>query len=185
MGARYFWLKLQDGFFRSKRIKKLRRMAGGDTYVIIYLEMQLLAMKSGGVLTFSGLEADFADELALDLDEEADNVRITLAYLLSCGLVETSDNINFFFPWAVANTGSETAAAERMRKMRERNNVTPLLRERYVEKEKIEDKDLERKLTKESADGKTDVSTSYQQSFQQESDFENKREEALRRLYGG
>ena len=47
---RYYWLKLQDGFFTSKRIKKLRRLAGGDTYTIIYLKMQLLAMKTDGVL---------------------------------------------------------------------------------------------------------------------------------------
>jgi hypothetical protein len=35
---RYYWLKLQDGFFDSKRIKKLRKLAGGDTYTIIYLK---------------------------------------------------------------------------------------------------------------------------------------------------
>ena len=32
---RYYWLRFRDDFFDSKRIKKLRRMAGGDTYVII------------------------------------------------------------------------------------------------------------------------------------------------------
>ena len=134
-GKRYYWLKLQDGFFSSKRIKKLRKMAGGDTFTIIYLKMQLLAMKTDGYLRWSGLEDDFASELALDLDEDADNVKLTLAYLINCGLVETSDNITFFLPWAVENTGSETSAAKRMRDMRERNNVTPLLRDSYGEKE--------------------------------------------------
>lgn len=185
MAKRYFWLKLQDGFFTSKRIKKLRRMAGGDTYTIIYLKMQLLAMKNNGVLTYTGLEDDFADELALDLDEEPDNVKITLAYLLSCGLAESSDNVNFFFPWAVANTGSETAAAGRMREMRARNNVTPMLRERYVEKETNIETYSEKKNNKRKAETeKNTLSTSYQQSFQQEDGFEKKREEALRRLEG-
>ena len=119
-GKRYYWLRLQDNFFTSKRIKKLRKMAGGDTYTIIYLKMQLLAMKTDGVLTFTGLESEFADELALDLDEEPDDVRVTLAYLLSCGLAETSDNVSFFFPWAVANTGSETASTQRSRECRAR-----------------------------------------------------------------
>jgi hypothetical protein len=82
-------------------------------------------MKNNGVLTYTGLEDDFADELALDLDEEPDNVKITLAYLLSCGLAESSDNVNFFFPWAVANTGSETDSAERMRKMRANGPTLP------------------------------------------------------------
>ncbi len=117
-GKRYYWLKLQDGFFTSKRIKKLRKLAGGDTFTIIYLKMQLLAMKTDGFLKWTGLEDDFASELALDLDEDPENVKVTLAYLTSCGLVETSDNISFFLPWAVENTGSEGSSAERMRNKR-------------------------------------------------------------------
>ena len=117
---RYYWLKLQEGFFSSKRIKKLRKIAGGDTYTIIYLKMQLLAMKNGGVLEYTGLEKTFADELALDLDEDAENVGVTVNYLLSCGLLETSDNKEFFVPYAVLNTGSESGSAKRVREHRER-----------------------------------------------------------------
>lgn len=148
-GKRYYWLKLQDGFFTSKRIKKLRKMAGGDTFTIIYLKMQLLAMKTEGFLRWSGLEDDFASELALDLDEDPDNVKLTLAYLINCGLVETSDNITFFLPWAVENTGSETSAAKRMRDMRERNNVTLLLRDSYGEIEKEIEKEKEKDIEQE------------------------------------
>ena len=140
---KFYWLKLKDDFFTSKRIKKLRKIAGGDTYVIIYLKMQLLAMKSDGVLKWTGLEDDFASELALDLDEDPSNVEITLRYLLSCGLAETENNTDFFFPYAVTNTGSETSAAERMRKMRERNNVTPALLERYTDIDIDTDKELD------------------------------------------
>lgn len=117
---RYYWLKLQDDFFKSKRIKKLRKIAGGDTYTIIYLKMQLLAMKNGGVLEYTGLEQTFSDELALDLDEEPENVSVTVSFLLSCGLLETSDNREFFVPYAVLNTGSEGASAKRVREHRER-----------------------------------------------------------------
>ena len=120
---RYYWLKLQEDFFSSKRIKKLRRLAGGDTYTIIYLKMQLLAMRNDGVLTYSGLEENFASELALDLDEEPDNVAITIQYLLSCGLMETSDNREYFIPYAVANTGSEGSSAQRVREFRERKGL--------------------------------------------------------------
>lgn len=122
-GKRYFWLRLHDDFFRSVRIKKLRRMAGGDTYVVIYLKMQLKAMKTDGVLTWRGYEQDFVDELAIDLDEEPDNVRVTLAYLLSCGLAETEDKVNFFLPYAVENVGSEGASAQRVREFRERQKA--------------------------------------------------------------
>ena len=146
---RYYWLKLHDDFFDSKRIKKLRRMAGGDTYTIIYLKMQLLAMKRDGVLTFTHLEDNFPEELALDLDESPDDVRVTLAYLLSCGLAETSDEINFFLPYAIENVGSEGSSAQRMREHRARklsqsdNNVRTLCEHRDVEKEKEIEKDIE------------------------------------------
>lgn len=120
MGKRYYWLKLHDDFFNSKRIKKLRRLAGGDTYTIIYLKMQLLAIKNDGVITYTGLETSFADELALDIDENADDVAVTLSYLLNSGLAETDDNIVFFFPWAVANTGSEATSTIRSRECRAR-----------------------------------------------------------------
>lgn len=122
-GKRFYWLKLHDDFFDSKRIKKLRRMAGGDTYTIIYLKLQLLAMKTEGILKWTGLESDAAEELALDLDEDADNVKMTLTYLLHCGLAETSDNVSFFFPYAVSNTGSEGEDALRKRVQRARQKI--------------------------------------------------------------
>ena len=117
---RYYWLKLKEDFFTSKRIKKLRRLAGGDTYTIIYLEIQLKAMQSGGIIRWTGIEDNFAAELALDLDEDEDNVKFTLAYLLKYGLAESSDNINFLFPYAVENVGSEGSSAKRMREMRKK-----------------------------------------------------------------
>lgn len=130
-GKRYFWLKLYDDFFDSKRIKKLRRLAGGDTYTVIYLKIQLLAMKKDGVLEWTGLEDSFAEELALDLDESTENVEMTLRYLLSTGLAEMDENsIHYFFPYAVANVGSEGASAKRVREFRERQssqcNALPL-----------------------------------------------------------
>lgn len=141
-GKRYYWLKLQDDFFTSKRIKKLRKIAGGDTYTIIYLKMQLLAMKNNGMLEYTGLESTFAEELALDLDEEPENVSVTINFLLSCGLLETNDNVEYFVPYAVANTGSETSSAKRVREFRERKalqcntDVTPVKQNCNGEKEK-------------------------------------------------
>lgn len=115
---RYYWLKLMDDFFDSKRIKKLRKMAGGDTYTIIYLKMQLLSLKNGGYLEYSGLEDEFYKEIALDIDEDEINVQVTIQYLLSCGLLETSDSIEYKLPFVQDNLGSETASTRRSRKSR-------------------------------------------------------------------
>ena len=190
-GKRYYWLKLQDDFFKSKRIKKLRKIAGGDTYTIIYLKMQLLAMKNGGVLEYTGLEPSFAEELALDLDEEAENVGVTINFLLSCGLLETSDNREYFVPYAVLNTGSEGASAKRVREHRERKAlqcnaaVTPTKQDGNGEKEKIED-------TEKILETREDINNSIFLSSENES-FENgenveklvENPEAKRELLGG
>ena len=120
---RYFWLKFKEDFFRSKRIKKLRREPGGDTYLIIYLKMQLLSLRNGGKLTYSQLEDSFAEELALDLDEKLEDVQFTISYLSKCGLLETEDNITYFMPFVLENLGSETAAAQRSREYRAKKEV--------------------------------------------------------------
>ena len=123
---RYYWLKLKDDFFRSKRIKKLRKMERGDTLVILYLKLQLIAMKNEGVIVYTALEPSFEEELALELDEDADTVRTLLAYLQNVGLAERKEEKQFFFPYAVENTGSETGNARRVRRQRERKRAETL-----------------------------------------------------------
>ena len=158
---RYYWMRLKPTFFTSKEIKKLRRIAGGDTFVIIYLKMQLLSLETGGKLYFDGVEENFAEEIALELDEDSDNVQMTIAYLEKCGLIEQRAEDEYFLPEVSENTGSETAAAGRMRKSRNRNivtvecnSVTPMLQDRYTEKEKEKELELERrdKINNTSAD---------------------------------
>ena len=138
---RYFWLKLHKDFFQRKEIKRLRKIAGGDTYTIIYLKMLLRSIMSDGKLYFDGLEDDFVSELALDLDEKEENVQITVQYLLKSRLLEMCSDEEYYLPDTKDSTGCETAAASRMRKCRakkdklERNNVTPMLQNCYGEKE--------------------------------------------------
>lgn len=129
---RYYWLRLHKDFFQKKEIKRLRRVAGGDTYTIIYLKMLLRSIIDGGKLYFDGYEETFVSELALDIDEDEQNVQITVNYLLKNGLLIECENDEYYLPEANNNTGSETAAASRMRKLRDKskgsecNNVTPL-----------------------------------------------------------
>lgn len=129
---RYWWLKLPEDFFGSKRIKRLRKEDDGDTLLIIYLKLQLLAIRDDGIIRFAALETSFEDELALDTEESPENIRRCLDYLIRNGLAEQPDESTLFFPWALENTGSEGASAARMRAVRQRlgrgqdpaNNVT-------------------------------------------------------------
>ena len=117
---RYYWFKLYEDFFNSNRIKKLRKVAGGDTYTIIYLKMQLKALKQDGYLYFNGYFGDFYEELALDIDEEVTNVQITCEYLLKVGLLEVSeDGKQYYLSYLQNCVGSETASAQRVREYRQ------------------------------------------------------------------
>lgn len=120
MEKRYYWLKLKEDFFTDKPIKKLRKIAGGDTYTIIYLKMLLKAITQGNRLYFEGVEETFADELALELDEEVDNVKVTLSYLQNKGLLRVMSEEEFLLTQCDEMVGSETDAAKRKRLSRSR-----------------------------------------------------------------
>lgn len=151
MGTKkYYWLKLKNDFFTNKKIKKLRKIAGGDTYTIIYLKMQLLSITNEGKLYFDNVEDSFADELALELDEDTDNVKVTLMFLIKNGLLVEINEDEYLLPEAQDSIGKESASAERVRKHRElkqqkalqcNTEVTKCNTE--IEKEKDIEKDIE------------------------------------------
>ena len=156
---KYYWLKLQNDFFSHKEIKKLRKIAGGDTYTIIYLKMLLLSLNSNGVLYYDGVEDSFVEEIALDLDEEMENVRITMLFLKKHGLIEEKSDSEISLPATINSIGGETTGAIRVRRHRERqralpcNGVVTLLKqnvngEKEIEKEK--DKEIEIKTKRET-----------------------------------
>ena len=118
MAKKYYWLKLKTTFFNDKAIKKMRKIAGGDTYVLIYLKMQLLSLKDEGVIYYDGIEEDFASEMALTLDEDEENVRVTIGFLERYGLIEQKSTDEFMLTEVPDNLGKESASAQRMRKHR-------------------------------------------------------------------
>lgn len=118
---RFWWLKLKEGYFDTPALRKLRRVAGGEILTIIYLKMQLASLKSGGILTFDGYENTFADELAFVLNEDRDNVELTLTVLQKYKLLEVISETEYLLPEAVENTGSEGASAVRMRRLRQKS----------------------------------------------------------------
>lgn len=104
---KYYWLKLDRHFFGNARIKKLRKLAGGDTYTIIYLKLLLLSIEFGGVLVYEGIEDTFDKEMALKLEEDEENVIVTINYLKIQGLLLEKGE-DGFLPEAASSIGSET-----------------------------------------------------------------------------
>lgn len=139
MEKRYYWLKLNDDFFRDKPIKKLRSIAGGDTYTIIYLKMLLLAIKQENRLYYDGIEMSFTDEVALEIEEDPENVKMTIQYLLAKGLIEEISTEEMYLTQCEEMVGSETDAARRKRISRSRQRQRELEADVTKEVPKIEE----------------------------------------------
>lgn len=121
---RYYWLRLYEDLFTSRRIKKLRRL--GADFFIIYLKLQLISLKNDGYIYFDGFEESLANELVDEIDEDVEKIQLTLSYLQSCGLLVPKEEGAIFLPYVEECTGSETDSARRMRKHR-RNKDSALL----------------------------------------------------------
>ena len=165
MAKRYYWLKLPKNFFEDKAIKRLRQIAGGDTYTIIYLKMLLKSMEDDGKLFYEGIEDTICDEIALDINERADDVQVTMNYLEKKGLLVVTDS-EVELPRLTEMVGSESAVTERVRKHREAQKLlqcnasvlqgntieTKCNTEKEIEKEKSrEDTEIDIKKKKKSA----------------------------------
>lgn len=120
MAKRYYWLKLKEDFFNQKEIKLLRRIAGGDTYTVIYLKMLLLSLKTDGKIYFDGVGNDFVDELSLEIDEDTENIRVTVSFLQAKGLLEVVNENEYYLNELPCMVGSESESARRVRKHRQR-----------------------------------------------------------------
>ena len=123
---KYYWYKLKQGFFEEKTQKFLRQLPGGDTLLIIYLKLMLTATSSEGVIKYDELMPSCEEELALMLDEDVANVRLTLTALEKAGAIEWWDNNRLYMTAVKSLTGKEGASTERVRKHREKKKLLAL-----------------------------------------------------------
>ena len=153
---RYYWIQLKEGFFKQKEIKKLRKIAGGDTYTVIYLKMLLKAVQQGNKLYFEGVEETFHEEIALELDEDPENVKVTIAFLERQGLIRVLSEDEVLLSQCEEMVGSESESAARVRRYREKKalqsngDVTPLLQDGNTDIEKDIDTEKEIEIKKDS-----------------------------------
>ena len=123
-------------------------MERGEIYTIVYLKMQLESLRSNGIIVFDGVGDSFPEELALQIDEREEDVRVTVEFLVKHGLLIQLSETENFLPQAVENTGSETSSARRMRELRAREasqfsddaSQCDAREKREEKREKIEDK---------------------------------------------
>ena len=122
---RYFWIKLKEGFFDDKYIKAIRAQPNGYRVLVIYLSMQLKALKTDGMLSYEKLLPNYTDELARMLNEESTAVAEAIGILEKFGLIEVWDDETVFLTakQEIIEAGNEVASAERVRRCREKKKA--------------------------------------------------------------
>lgn len=122
---RYYWLKLPKDFFERKEVKLLRKLENGALYVLIYQKILLNALETDGEIYFDHLTDTPEEELAISINEEVEDVKNVLKFLLDKQLVTFSEDTYLIEHFATL-VGKEANSTERVRAHRERKKQETL-----------------------------------------------------------
>ena len=118
MAKKYYWLKLPETFFRQKDVRGLRRMQDGAELVIIYQKIMLDSIGFDGRIRFENYAPTLEEEIADNIGEDAEKVKVVLDFLRDHNLVEQISEDEIELTRVVSLIGSETESAARMRQAR-------------------------------------------------------------------
>ena len=112
------WIKVSVNLFDDEKIKQIRSMPGGDTMILVWHQLLLLAgrVNQDGLLVLSNTEIPYTEEMmATQFDVELKTVLVALQTFQKFGMVEFIDDIYHITNWA------KHQATEGMEKIREQN----------------------------------------------------------------
>lgn len=148
---RYYWLKLEETYFDLKIQKALRKLPSGAEMLICYLKMQLKYLNKAGLIEYQGIYDNLAEEIALDIDEDIEIVKMTIAILIKWHVIEQEES-NLYLTEMQTRIGSKTDSALRVAKHRKKqkmlqcnNDVTKCNSIQEIELEKDKELDIDKK----------------------------------------
>lgn len=183
MSKKYYWLKLNENFFEREEIKIIEDMPNGKDYIIFYMKLLVKSIRTEGELLFRNIIPYTPEMLSSITNTDIDTVRVATDLFNKLDLLEIWDDGTLFMKETENMIGSETSAAKRMRKMREkdkgnegkiekRNNVTPKLpnvQNSYTEIEIDKEIDIELEIDKDKElEDKEEPSFKLTQSIKEE-----------------
>lgn len=131
---RYFWLKLENTYFKRLDQRKMCKQKNGYDMQRIYLKMMLLAVDKGGYIPFQGVYDSIQEEIAEELFEDIELVNQTVEYAQKNKLLEMNE-LQIFLPQVLEMTGSETDSARRVRKHRESKLLSSEIHKKDIAKQ--------------------------------------------------
>lgn len=152
----YYWLKFDKHFFDNLFIKRLlKNFPGGSDMIVIYIRLMLEAIENDCIIDYEGTFDSYAEELALRLEVSEEQINMTLAYFVKCGVIQVDNDGNTHYPQAKALLGQETNWNRYKKKQAELEKFQPLSNQLPTEIEK----DIELELDKE-LESEKDISSS-------------------------
>lgn len=150
---KYYWLKLKRDFFKRHDVRIIEQMPNGKDYILFYLKMLLESIDHEGALRFNETIPYNEQMLSVITDTNVDIVRAAMKLFVDLGMVEILEDSTIYMNEVQRLIGSETAAAERVRKHREnrkllQSNANETKCNTEIELEK--DSELNKELEKES-----------------------------------
>ena len=126
---RYYWLKLHRDFFKRHDIRIIEDMPDGKEAVLFYLKLMLEAVDHEGALRFSEEVPYTESMLASVTGTGIEVVRSSLRLFTELGMVKVLEDQTLYIPEVAKLLDSETYAASRQRRLREKkeggDNVAP------------------------------------------------------------
>lgn len=122
---RFYWIKLKENFFNDDSMIWLESQKDGYKYQNLYLKLLLKTMNTNGKLAFNingQCLPMSADDISIITRLDVDTVIVGLSLLKQLGLVIETDGVDII-PDVNGMIGSESDAARRMRKMREKKLI--------------------------------------------------------------
>jgi len=157
----YFWLKLDENFYKNIIIKKARKTS--DTMVIVYQRLMLQSLATNGYLYYEGAFENLAEELATSLDEDVEQVQMALAFFSKFGLIQfdNEQNANMLQVHALIDQETNWARYQRENRKKEKtekldvvqplSNHCPTELELEIDIEKEIDKEIDKEVEASTA----------------------------------
>lgn len=121
---KYYYIKLEDGYFGSKFQKALRKIGNG-AMTIVYLKMQLKYAATNGYIRFDELYPTLEEEIAADIDESVEDVRMTMSFLKRYEFISQIEESEYILVEMQNRIGTVNDAT--LRKQRSREQRTKFL----------------------------------------------------------
>lgn len=167
---RYNWIHIPENYFDRVKTKIIRNTENGDTKIVLYFKMLDAVKNTDGFYLFQHATQSISEEIAIQINEDAELVKATLDTLSNLELAEISedgcyfDEINQFVGSIAESTmrSQESRARKKAKELREaKQNATECNNTQQTnvasetgcntEKEKEEDKEIDKEINNNCA----------------------------------